>query len=100
MTDSSKTAIITGSSSGMGAAIARKLAADGFAVVVNYAGSKERAEKVVSEIESNGGRAISVQANVSLAEDMKKLFDEAEASFGRVDVLVNNAGKAIRKEVG
>ena len=97
MIDSMKTAIVTGSSSGMGAAIALKLAADGFAVIVNYAGSKERADRVVSEIESNGGKAISVQANVSLAEDVKKLFDEAEASFGRVDVLVNNAGKAIRK---
>ena len=82
MSERMKTAIITGSSSGMGAAIARKLAADGFAVIVNYAGSKERADKVVNEIESNGGKAISVQANVSLAEDVKKLFDEAEASFG------------------
>ncbi len=92
-----KTAIVTGSSSGMGAAIARKLAADGFAVIVNYAGNKEKADKVVSEIESNGGKAISVRANVAVAEDVRQLFDEAESHFERVDVLVNNAGKAIRK---
>ena len=97
MSNSIKSAIVTGSSSGMGAAIARKLAADGFAVVVNYTRSKEKADKVVDEIKNNGGKAISVQANVSAAEDLKKLFDEAESNFGRVDVLVNNAGKAIRK---
>ena len=94
-----KTAIVTGSSRGMGAAIAKKLADDGFAVVVNYAGSKESADNVVKEIESNGGKAITVQANVSNIEDIKKLFDEAEANFGRIDVLVNNAGKAIRKSL-
>ena len=92
-----KTAIVTGSSSGMGAAIAHKLAADGFAVIVNYAGSKDKADRVVKEIESNGGKAISVQANVSAAEDVQRLFDEAESHFNRVDVLVNNAGRAIRK---
>ena len=97
MSDLIKSAIVTGSSSGMGAAIARKLAADGFAVVVNYTRSKEKADKVVDEIKNDGGKAISVQANVSAAEDIKKLFDEAESNFGRIDVLVNNAGKAIRK---
>lgn len=88
----SKVAIVTGSSRGIGAAIAKRLAADGFAVVVNYAGRAADADKVVQEIESAGGRATAVQADVSSAAEVAALFDRTETLFGGVDVLVNNAG--------
>jgi 3-oxoacyl-[acyl-carrier protein] reductase len=88
----SKVAIVTGSSRGIGAAIARKLAADGFAVTVNYAGRAADAEAVVRDIESKNGRAMAIQADVSSAEDAAALFDGTERAFGGVDVLVNNAG--------
>ncbi len=87
-----RAAIVTGSSKGIGAAIARRLAADGFAVVVNYSSGAEAAVAVVKEIEDAGGRAIAVQADIAAAEGMKRLFDAAEQAFGAVDVLVNNAG--------
>ncbi|HTI69020.1 MAG TPA: SDR family oxidoreductase [Candidatus Limnocylindria bacterium] len=85
-------AIVTGSSRGIGAAIAKRLATDGFAVVVNYAGRADEAAKVVAEIEAAGGRAVAVKADVSNAADATTLFDQAEAAFWGVDVLVNNAG--------
>jgi 3-oxoacyl-[acyl-carrier protein] reductase len=91
-TDASKVAIVTGSSRGIGAAIARRLALDGFAVVVNYAGRAADAQTVVEEIQAANGRAIAVQADVSVAADIAVLFEQAEARFGGVDVLVNNAG--------
>ncbi len=87
-----KVAIVTGASRGIGAAIARELAARGIAVVVNYASRAAEAEKVVNEIESQGGKALPVQADVSVADDVERLFDEAEEAFGAVDVLVNSAG--------
>ncbi|MGX5665692.1 SDR family oxidoreductase [Rhizobium daejeonense] len=87
-----RTAIVTGSSKGIGAAIARRLAADGFAVIVNYSSGAEAAATVVKEIEDAGGRAIAVQADIAAAEGMKTLFYAAEQAFGAVDVLVNNAG--------
>ncbi|WP_112827406.1 SDR family oxidoreductase [Rhizobium cremeum] len=87
-----RTAIVTGSSKGIGAAIARRLAADGFAVVVNYASGAEAAAAVVKEIESAGGRAVAVKADIAATDGMKTLFDSAEQAFGGVDVLVNNAG--------
>lgn len=87
-----KTAIVTGSSKGIGAAIARRLAADGFAVVVNYASGAEAAAAVVKEIEGAGGRAVAVKADIAATEGMKTLFDSAEQAFGGVDALVNNAG--------
>ena len=87
-----RTAIITGASRGIGAAIAKKLAADGFAVVVNYAGNKQKAEEVISEIKAAGGEAIAVQGDIANASDVQSLFDAAEKEFGGVDVLVNNAG--------
>ncbi|NGO63282.1 SDR family oxidoreductase [Rhizobium daejeonense] len=87
-----RAAIVTGSSKGIGAAIARRLAADGFAVIVNYASGAEAAAIVVKEIENAGGRAIAVQADIAAAEGMKTLFYAAEQAFGAVDVLVNNAG--------
>jgi 3-oxoacyl-[acyl-carrier protein] reductase len=85
-------ALITGASRGIGAAIARRLAADGFAVVVNYVSNKAEAKKVVDAIESNAGRAIAVQGDVADASQVRSLFDTIEAQLGRIDVVVNNAG--------
>ena len=87
-----KVAIVTGSSKGIGAAIARHLADAGAAVVVNYASSKEGADRVVAEITSRGGRAIAVQANVVKQVEIERLFAETKKAFGRLDILVNNAG--------
>ena len=87
-----RSAIVTGASRGIGAAIATRLAADGFAVVVNFAGSAGEAKKVVGQIEAAGGKAVAIQADVSSGDAMRRLFDETEAAFGGVDVLVNNAG--------
>ncbi|WP_343315720.1 SDR family oxidoreductase [Brucella sp. BE17] len=92
MSQSVKTAIVTGASRGIGAAIARRLAQDGLAVIVNYAGSTEAATSFVRDITIQGGKAIALQADVSDAAQVKMLFDAAEAEFGGIDVLVNNAG--------
>ena len=87
-----KVAVVTGASKGIGAGIARALAAEGAAVVVNYASSKAGADKVVSDIEQAGGRAIAVQGDVSKADQAQGLIDAAVDRFGRLDVLVNNSG--------
>ena len=87
-----KVAVVTGASKGIGAAIAKHLADEGASVVVNYASSKEGAERVVGEITGKGGKALAVQANVAKQADIKRLFAEAQKAFGRLDVLVNNAG--------
>ena len=93
MTDkTSKSAIVTGASRGIGAAIARRLAGDGFAVVINFSGDARSAEALVREIETKGGRALIAKADVSDAKAVRGMFDAAEAAFGGVDVLVNNAG--------
>ena len=89
---SSKVAIVTGSSRGIGAAIARRLAAEGITVVINYAGRAVDAQAVVEEIESKGGKAAAIQADVSVPAQVAALFDQAETLFGGVDILVNNAG--------
>src|SRR5258708_4606449 len=89
---SSRVAIVTGSSRGIGAAIARRLAAEGLTVVVNYAERAADAEKVVQEIQTAGGHAAAVRADVSVAAQVAALFDQTETLFGGVDVLVNNAG--------
>ena len=94
-----KVAIVTGASRGIGAAVAKRLARDGYTVVVNYAGSAQAAESVVREIETAGGRAVSAQADVSKAADARRLFDTAEEVYGGVDVLVNNAGLMILSPV-
>jgi 3-oxoacyl-[acyl-carrier protein] reductase len=93
MTDTtSKVAIVTGASGGIGAAIAQRLARDGFTVVVNYAGNAGPAEAVVAKIESAGGRAAVAQADIADPAAVARLFDTAEAAFGGIDVVVNNAG--------
>lgn len=94
-----KVAVVTGASSGIGAGVAERLGADGFDVVVNYAGHAEGAEQVVHRIETDGGRAVAVKADVTDPTDVSELFNAAEERFGGIDVLVNNAGLAIRKEL-
>ncbi|MAY74629.1 MAG: 3-ketoacyl-ACP reductase [Phycisphaerae bacterium] len=87
-----KSAVVTGSSRGIGAAIAERLASDGFGVVINYAGRADAANEVAERISSDGGKAKVVQADVSKRADVVRMFDEATEAFGGVDVLVNNAG--------
>jgi 3-oxoacyl-[acyl-carrier protein] reductase len=87
-----KVAVVTGASKGIGASIAKSLAAEGASVVVNYASSKEGADRVVAEIAGKGGKAVAVQGDVSKASDVKRIFAETKKAFGRLDVLVNNAG--------
>jgi 3-oxoacyl-[acyl-carrier protein] reductase len=90
--DSSKVAIVTGGAGGIGAAVCERLARDGFTVVVNYAGSTAAAEALVAKIESADGRAVTAQADISDASQVARMFASAEAAFGGVDVLINNAG--------
>src|SRR6266850_3181295 len=87
-----KVAVVTGASKGIGASIAKHLAAEGAAVVVNYASSKVGADKIVDEIKSSGGKAIAVQADVAKKADINRLFAETRKAFGQLDILVNNAG--------
>ena len=87
-----KVAVVTGASKGIGAAIAKQLAAEGSKVVVNYASSREGAYRVVSEIRKSGGQAIAVQADLSKEDDVVRLFAETKKEFGHLDILVNNAG--------
>ena len=89
---SGKVAVVTGASKGIGAQIAKQLAAEGAAVVVNYASSRAGADAVVAAILKDGGKAIAVQADVAKAADVKRLFAAAKDAFGRLDILVNNAG--------
>jgi 3-oxoacyl-[acyl-carrier protein] reductase len=87
-----KVALVTGASKGIGAGIAKALAADGASVVVNYASSKAGADKVVAEIKAKGGKAVAVQGDFSKQEDIGNVFAEVKKTFGRLDTLVNNAG--------
>lgn len=87
-----KVAVVTGASKGIGAEIARSLAAAGAAVVVNYASSKDGADRVVADIKAKGGKALAVKGDVAKSADVKHIFDEAKKAYGRIDVLVNNAG--------
>ncbi|HKB03634.1 MAG TPA: glucose 1-dehydrogenase [Gemmataceae bacterium] len=87
-----KVAVVTGASKGIGAEIARHLASEGAAVVVNYATSKDGADKVVADITRRDGKAVAVQADVAKEGDVRRLFAEAKKAFGKVDILVNNAG--------
>ncbi len=87
-----KVAIVTGASKGIGAAIAKRLASDGASVVVSYASSKSDADRVVTEITRGGGKAIAVKSNLAKPEEVPILFQEAKKAFGRLDIVVNNAG--------
>jgi 3-oxoacyl-[acyl-carrier protein] reductase len=89
---SNRVAIVTGASRGIGAAVAERLAADGFTVVINYSGDTKSAEALAKKIEAKGGRALTAKADVSDPGAVRGMFDAAEAAFGGVDVLVNNAG--------
>ena len=92
-----KVILVTGASRGIGASVAKELAKAGAKLIVNYAGGKAEAEKTVEEIKAAGGDAIALQADVSKSADVSRLFDEAIAYYGRIDVLVNNAGIMITK---
>lgn len=94
-----KVALVTGSSRGIGRAIALRLSSDGAKVVVNYAGSADKANEVVASIEANGGQAIAVQADVGKIADIHRLFDQTIEHFGQVDILVNNAGTTFYKAI-
>ena len=87
-----RVALVTGGSRGIGAAIVRRLARDGFAVAINYASSAHEADALAAEIRDAGGRALAVRADVSKAADVNALFDQVQAELGRIDVLVNSAG--------
>ncbi|CAB3778181.1 SDR family oxidoreductase [Paraburkholderia fynbosensis] len=90
--DNAQVAIVTGASRGIGAAVAQRLAKDGFAVAINYASSSAEADALVTELTAAGAKAIAVQADVSNADDVRRMFEVAEQQLGKVDVLINNAG--------
>ena len=92
-----KVAIVTGSSRGIGQAIAERLGRDGATVVVNYSVNVKKAQEVVQAIEAAGSKAIAIQADLSNPEDVRHLFDETEKQFGQLDILVNNAGTFVMK---
>jgi 3-oxoacyl-[acyl-carrier protein] reductase len=94
---SGKVALVTGASKGIGAEVAKKLAREKAKVIVNFVGSKADADNVIAAIKNNGGDAIAIQADVSKAEEVKSLFDKSISNFGKIDVLVNNAGIMITK---
>lgn len=87
-----KVALVTGASKGIGAGIAKRLAADGASVVVNFSSSESEANEVVNFIRKKGGEAIAIQGNISKQEDIKRIFEETSAKYGKIDILVNNAG--------
>ena len=87
-----KTAVVTGASKGIGAGIAKALAKSGAKVVVNYVSDKQGADKIVAQIQSSGGTAISIQADVTPTSDIKRMFEEIHKEFGKIDILINNAG--------
>ena len=97
MSKEGRSALVTGSSRGIGRAIAERLAADGAAVVINYTRNSKQADETVSKIIAGGGEAIAVQADVSKSDDVRRLFDQAEKAFGPLDIVVANAGVFLRK---
>jgi 3-oxoacyl-[acyl-carrier protein] reductase len=94
-----KVAIVTGSSRGIGAQIAITLAEAGASVVVNYSSNQKPADKVVSEIKANGGSAIAIKADISSPEEVKLMFDSAISQFGKINILINNAGSILYKTI-
>jgi len=94
---SNKVVLVTGASRGIGAAVAKKLASEGAKVIINYAGGRDVAEQTVQSIRDNGGEALALQADVSKAGEVSAMFDAAIAHYGRIDVLINNAGIMITK---
>src|SRR5471032_2003719 len=88
----SHVAIVTGASRGIGAAVARRLANDGFAVAINYASSSKEADALVAELAAQGTKAVAIKADVSKADEVRAMFDATEQQLGKIDVLVNNAG--------
>ncbi len=96
---SGKVAIVTGASNGIGRAIAERFAEDGAIVVVNYAKSADKAQQVVAGIQAKGGKAVAVQADMSIVSDARRLVIDVVAQFGRLDILVNNAGKFLPKRL-
>jgi 3-oxoacyl-[acyl-carrier protein] reductase len=92
MTTPTRTAIVTGASGGIGQAVARRLAADGFATVVHYAGRPDGADKVVADIKAAGGQAVGIQADVASGDDVERMFRQTLTTYGRIDVVVNAAG--------
>src|SRR5262245_25434270 len=97
MTKQRKSALVTGSSRGIGRAIAERLAGDGVAVVINYARNRQQADETVSKIVARGGKAIALQADISKPAEVRRLFDEAEKALGPLDIVVANAGVFLRK---
>lgn len=97
---STRTAMVTGASRGIGSAVAKRLARDGFAIAVNYAGSAAKAEEVVAEIKAAGGQAIAIQADVANATDVERLFKQTIDTYGGIDVVVNNAGIMLLSPIG
>jgi 3-oxoacyl-[acyl-carrier protein] reductase len=89
---STRSAIVTGSSRGIGSTVAKRLARDGFSIVVNYAGNAAKAEEVVAEIKTSGGQAIAVRADIASEAEVASLFKQTQDTYGRIDVVVNNAG--------
>ncbi|HTL77866.1 MAG TPA: SDR family NAD(P)-dependent oxidoreductase, partial [Candidatus Babeliales bacterium] len=87
-----KRAVITGASKGIGAGIAKEFAREGASVVVNYSSAKQDADRVVDEVSKAGGKAVAIQGNVTKKTDVERLFTEAEQAFGKIDIVVNNAG--------
>jgi 3-oxoacyl-[acyl-carrier protein] reductase len=87
-----KVAVVTGASKGIGAGIAKEFAAEGASVIVNYASAKQDADRVVDEISKRGGKAVAIQGNVAKKAEVERLFAEAEKAFGKIDIVVNNAG--------
>src|SRR3984893_12536266 len=87
-----KSAIVIGASRGIGSVVAKRLARDGFAIIVNYAGNLSQAQEVVAAIEAAGGQAVAVQADVANAAEVEQLFKQTLDTYGRIDVVVNNAG--------
>ena len=95
-----KVALVTGASKGIGAAIAKHLAAEGAAVAVNYSSSREGADRVASDITAHGGKAVVVQADLAQKAEIERMFAQTRKTFGKLDILINNAGIYVGQPIG